>query len=159
MHDDDKQYLADHYYDYLSMARTLLRNDEEAKDAVQEALAATMASLWVTNVHSYCCKVLRNYCRDRMRDDYLVADLMGDLPDEQPDAFHERRLTLLNRFKGLLPYEMAQLLDLHYGQGLTINEVAAKVGKSQAWVKKRIMKSLRQLKEDILNEEYKLDKI
>ena len=59
MHDDDKQYLADHYYDYLSMARTLLRNDEEAKDAVQEALAATMASLWVTNVHSYCCKVLR----------------------------------------------------------------------------------------------------
>lgn len=155
MHDADKQYLADHYYDYLTIALKLLNDEDEARDAVQEAMASTMAMPWVKDVHRYCCKVLRNYCWDRLKEEYIVAAPPTTLAAEEPDLQYERRIELLTELKAQLPAATAALLDMHYREGMTLREMALRLGRPEMWVKKKIMKALRQLKEEIIYEESK----
>lgn len=156
MHDADKQYLTDRYYDFFTTALMLLRNEEEAKDAVQEALAKTMALPWTGDPYKYCCRVLRNYCCDRLKERYIVAEF-PDLTDESDaDPVFERRLELLPQLKKQLPKETVLLLDLHYGMGMTLKETADMTGMTEGRVKKKIIKALRKLKAGILYEESKL---
>ncbi len=160
MRDADKQYLADHYYDFFAIAYAIMQNEEEAKDAVQEALATTMAAPLVRNVHSYCAKVLRNYCCDRLKENYVLIDTFDDRAmDTSTDTMHERRISLLRRLKAQLPAETTMLLDLHYERGMTMAQIAEMTGKPQHWVKRRIMKSLHQLRENIMYEESRIKEI
>lgn len=156
MRDADKQYLADHYYDFLKLALKILGNEEDARDAVQEAFARTMALPWVNDVHRYCIQVLRNQCWDRLRERYTIAEPSERLVDEEPNWQYERRIELLRKIKGQMPADIVAMLDLHYGKGLTVSETAAVTGHSETWVKKKISKTLRQLRQSILYEESKL---
>ena len=155
MRDADKQYLADHYYDFLLMALKLLQNEDEARDAVQEAMASTMAMPWVQDVHRYCCRALRNCCWDRLKENYTVANLPDTLQDESRDPNLERRIELLNKYKGQLPKEAIEVLDLRFGRDMKLDEIAKETGMSKGWVKKQLEKSLRKLKKNIINEESK----
>jgi len=159
MHDADKQYLADHYYDFLTIALGILHDEEEARDAVQEALASTMAMPWVRDAYRYCCRSLKNYCWDRLKERYIVAEPARTMVAEEPDYQYERRLELLNRLKGKLPTEMAKLLDMRFAKGMTVKEIAAATGRTETWVRKKMNKTLLGLKEDILYEESKLGEI
>lgn len=159
MHDADKQYLADHYYDFLTIALRLLGDEEEARDAVQEALASTMAMPWVRDAYRYCCRTLRNYCRDRFKERYIVAEPSELIADEGSDLQYKRRLELLIRLKGKLPTETVMLLDMRFVKGMTLKEVAATTGKTETWVRKKMTKTLHQLKEDIIYEESKQEEI
>lgn len=160
MHDADKQYLADHYYDFLAIALRILQSEEDARDAVQEALALTMARPWVNDAYSYCCKVVRNQCWDRLKERYIVRESQ-EIVDEtdEPDTVYERRIELLRKLKGQLPQETVLLLDMHYGRGLTIEEMAESTGRTQTWVRKKIVKALHRLRAEILNEETKQNEI
>ena len=155
MQDADKAYLAEHYYDFFTIALSMMRDAEEARDAVQEALAITMSKPFVRDVHAYCCRVVRNCCMNRIREHYVVSEPPLDLKSEEPNTAQERRIALMNKMKSRLPRESIMLLDMHYEQALTIDEMAVVLGKSRPWIKKRLCLILKRLREEILNEELK----
>lgn len=155
MRDADKQYLVNHYYDYFRMALTILKDQEDAKDAVQEALAQTMSRTFVRDVHAYCIKVLRNCCTNRLRERYRLQETAVDIVDEEPDMQYEQRILLMNRVKRQLPKESRRLLDMHYEKGLTVDEIASVLGKKHNWVKKKLQVILGEMREEMIKEESK----
>ena len=80
MRERDKQMLADHYLDFYQMAYTILHEEADVEDAVQDALTDTMSQPFVRDPYGYCCRVLKNKCYKKKR----TIDIMGKvgIPDE-----------------------------------------------------------------------------
>lgn len=155
MRDADKQYLAQHYYDYFRIALAILQDTEEAKDAVQEALAETMSRTLLRDANAYCRKVLRNYCTDRLKERYQLLEITEELKSEEPDSLHEERLRLMNKVRSQLSEKDIELLDMLFEQGMTIEEVATTTGRTYTWVKRHKHQVLVRMRKLIIYEEYK----
>ncbi len=142
-----RQLLVDHYLDFYSTAVAMLKDDDDAKDAVQEALVRTLTRSGVDDPCHYCMRTLKHLCIDTLRrkqrlqridDIELLANLDSD---ELLDIVREK--------KEKLPAMERALLDLHYEEGYTLPEVAAIAGLSLASLK-RLMADIRnRLKNEI----------
>ena len=59
---EKRQLLVDHYLDYYSVAMAILKDDDDAREAVQEGLVKTMMQRHVKDVNGYCVSVVKNNC-------------------------------------------------------------------------------------------------
>lgn len=155
MRESDQHILADHYLDLYRMAYGILHDQSEAEDAVQEALVRTLASPMVQHPLHYCKKVLHHYCIDKLRDECMLTDKLDklDVMDATEDTATQQllkvRLEMLDEARKYLPQRTNQLLDMHYVEGLSIQEISEQSGVSIVVVRKLFKRAYRQMRKRI----------
>ena len=136
-------------------AKAILRSDEDAEDAVQEAICAAFerrGSLREADkFRPWLLRILVNKCYDTCRRRRPTVDL-EDVADYLPakDQDHTERLTLWQAVMSLSG-DLRAAVTLFYYDGLSIREISGVLGISEAAVKTRLSRGrarLRQLLEE-----------
>ena len=136
-------------------AKAILRSDEDAEDAVQEAICAAFerrGSLREADkFRPWLLRILVNKCYDACRRRRPTVDL-EDVADYLPakDQDHTERLTLWQAVMSLSG-DLRAAVTLFYYDGLSIREISGVLGISEAAVKTRLSRGrarLRQLLEE-----------
>lgn len=155
MRESDKQMLADHYLDLYRMAFDLLHNEADTEDVVQEALAITMSRAFVSNPYRYCVRTLYNHCY-HLLDNHLCV-LSDTLPEAQEanDGPDERRIQLVRRLKEELPERAVKIIDLHFSDGYTLDQIAEMQGVSRSAIQKVLHRGEQHLRQQIIELELK----
>ena len=137
-------------------AKSILRQDEDAEDAVQEAICAAYASRGSlrdpARFRPWILKILVNkcyeFCRKR-RTTVDLADVQDFLP--APAADQTERLSLWQAVMAL-NRDLRAVVTLFYYEDLSIREISAVLGISEAAVKTRLSRGRSRLKQ-LLHEE------
>jgi RNA polymerase sigma-70 factor (ECF subfamily) len=147
----------------VTLARTMLRDRDEAEDVVEEALLrihdAGPGFRGDRGVRTWALRIVANRCRDLLRRRRFTAGRPEDLDpiaesglradplagwDEAIDR--ERLLVALERAIDALPPEQREAVVLRDRLGLSYDEVAATLGVSEAAVKSRLFRARAALK-------------
>ena len=131
-------------------AKAILRQDEDAEDAVQEAICTAFASRGslrdVQRFKPWILRILTNKCYDLCRKRRPTVDLdeLSDrLPSDSPD--HDQRLTLWQAVLSLND-ELRVTVTLFYYEGLSVREIGQVLGISEAAVKTRLSRGRARLR-------------
>ncbi|MBR4505659.1 MAG: sigma-70 family RNA polymerase sigma factor [Bacteroidales bacterium] len=137
-----RQQLVDHYLDFYALAYSMLNDDSDARDAVQEALTRTMTKRHVDNALSYCYQSVRHTAINIMRHRQRFVQFDGQILDEAAkDEYNESYADMLERVMQLrdgLPKAMRALVRLHDEEGLTYAELAKLTGMSRMTIRRRL---------------------
>lgn len=136
-------------------AKAILRSDEDAEDAVQEAVCAAFerreSLREADKFRPWLLRILVNKCYDtcrRRRPTVDLEDVADYLPAKSQD--HTERLTLWQAVMALSG-DLRAVVTLFYYDGLYIREISGALGISEAAVKTRLSRGrakLRQLLEE-----------
>ena len=158
----DELAFAEIYHRYWGVlflhARQMLRDNEEARDVVQELFT----SLWQkafklefdTSLSAYLYKSVRNRIFDHLKhkkvmNDYLCAlkdfEVEGELITDE--AFREKELAAAIEHEiSLLPPKMREVFELSRKQYLSYQQIGEKLGISEHTVKSQVSNALRILR-------------
>ena len=131
-------------------ARAILRNDQDAEDAVQEAICAAFArrdSLRdAGKFKPWMLRILANKCYDACRKRRNTSDLdaAGEVP--APEADQAERLSLWQAVLSLND-DLRAPVALFYYDGLSIREISGVLGISEASVKTRLSRGRARLRQ------------
>lgn len=156
--------LVDRYQDaFLRKAKYVLQNQEEAEDAVQEALVKIFAKAHTFRVmegasfKSWAYKILLNQCftaygkmkKDRAMLARLDREIAELIPDRAALIEQERKLTsdYVLSLLSQIPDRLSEALKLHFVQDKPAREIANTLGISENAVRTRIHRAKRVLKE------------
>jgi RNA polymerase sigma-70 factor (ECF subfamily) len=136
----------------LRTARRLLGDPDAAAEAVQEGWAAIAAG-WPrlrdpARFPAWAFGILHRKCADRIRANQKSRAREVTLEDRGAPAAAESRLALAQAFARLGPAHRATAL-YHFGEGLTLAEIAAITGVPVGTVKSRLFHARQQLKADL----------
>ena len=136
-------------------AKAILRSDEDAEDAVQEAICAAFerreSFREADKFRPWLLRILVNKCYDtcrRRRPTVDLEDVADYLPAKSQD--HTERLTLWQAVMALSG-DLRAAVTLFYYDGLSIREISGALGISEAAVKTRLSRGrakLRQMLEE-----------
>ena len=131
---EKRQLLVDHYLDFYSVAMAILKDDDDAREAVQEALVKTMLQLRVKDVCSYCVSVVKNECLAmiKRRQRRVNMDELMLVTDYE----HESLLRIVAEKKEELSEVAKAVVELHDEDGYTLSEVAGMMQMSVSTVKR-----------------------
>lgn len=154
--EDLRQLFESHYDRMYLLARVLLHDDEDSRDAVSDVFARiadgtvdvrpdTAGSYLLTCVRNRCLKLIRaRQVRERARRLLTLDDTVEMIPLEaQTDildcllAYSERELTP----------QTARVFELRYRRRLTYAEIAAELSISEAAVYKHLARALRSIRD------------
>lgn len=126
--------LEEHYLDFFSRAVSILNDEDDAKDAVQEAVVKTLVRVGVRDAVAYCFRATEHECVNILRRRSKIApyDETTMRTDSNIDALKRQ---LIECRQLLLPMEQ-RVLELRRDHGYSIAETADKVGVSAATVKR-----------------------
>lgn len=157
--DKDKQWLGIVLQRYtlllLGVCMKYLKNEEEAKDAVQQIFLKALIEMQkyrVQYVKSWLYMVARNHCLMQLRDKQIVMPIFESLPlmeaesDRQVQFEKEATLQLLEMSLEELNEEQKSCVTLFYLQKNSYQEIAEKTGYSLLQVKSHIQNGKRKLK-------------
>jgi RNA polymerase sigma factor (sigma-70 family) len=141
----------------LGVCMKYLKNEEEAKDAVQQVFLKVITELHKYKVDyfkSWLYMVAKNHCLMKLRDKgkYTaeINDRLLTTPDEQPDRseFALKDITLANMETALkqLNAEQQQCVTLFYLEKKSYKEIAEQTGFTLLQVKSYIQNGKRNLK-------------
>ena len=139
----------------LGTCMKYLKNEEEAKDCVQQIFLKVITELQkykVAYFKSWLYMVARNHCLMQLRDKniFVTADDEKHLQAEDTNAQgirdKEKTLSLIESSIVELNEEQRNCVILFYLQKKTYNEIAAKTGYSVMQVKSHIQNGKRNLK-------------
>ena len=130
------------------LCTVMLRNSEEAKDAVQDCFLRyiTKAKGFADDEHekAWLIRVATNICKDMLRQrkhrDYLSLDEIRNLGTSEDNAQIFGLLTSLEE-----KYRI--IIHLHYVEGYKVEELSAMLGITSAAAKKRLQRGREALKE------------
>lgn len=127
----------------VRLAAVILDNRPDAEDAVEDAALRAWQHFGslrdATRFDAWFSRILVNVCRDRLRDRGRASySLLGD-PAVGRDPIGEsvERAALHQALARLTPDHRA-VVALHYLEGLTVDEIAARVGARPGTVKSRL---------------------
>lgn len=126
--------LVDHYLDFYSVAMAILKDDEDAREAVQSALVKTMLQLRVKDVCGYCMCVVKNECLAMIKRKRRHVDIDGLVL--VTDYEHEELLRIVAEKKEELSEVAKAVVELHDEEGYTLSEVAGMMQMSPSMVKR-----------------------
>lgn len=138
---------------WFRTARAILSNDQDAEDAVQEAICAAFAhrdSLRdITKFKPWMLRILTNQCYEfcRKRRPTVELEAVEDVLPSQDDDPTEK-LTLWQAVLALKP-ELRAVVTLFYYDGLSIREISQILHISQAAVKTRLFRGRNQLSKSL----------
>ena len=137
-------------------AKAILRQDEDAEDAVQEAICAAYASRTSlrdpARFRPWVLKILANKCYEscrRRRTTVDLADIQDCLP--APAADQTERLSLWQAVMAL-NCDLRAVVTLFYYEDLSVREISDVLGISEAAVKTRLSRGRARLRQ-LLREE------
>lgn len=142
----------------MRTARRLLRDEEEAREAVQEAWAG-IARGWVrladpARFPAWAFGVLHHKCADRIRANRRARDRLGPPLDEMEisaPAATEDRTAIAQALETLGP-DHREAAILYFGEGLTLEEVARATRTPLGTAKSRIFYARQRLKAALTGE-------
>lgn len=133
--------------------RTSLRNDEHAKDIVQDAFLRFYKSgeqgVSVANVPAYLMRIVRNMVIDEQRKMSLQCISIEDLeiPDTEENTNQEEVEQLIETALQVLPEEYREALLMQTFSNMTYNEIAAVQEVPLSTVRNRIVRAKSRLRE------------
>lgn len=137
-------------------ARAILTNDQDAEDAVQEAILSAYARLETLRdpekFKPWILHILTNKCYDlyrKSRPTVALSDVEGVLPASGTDRTEHIGLW---QAVGQLPRDLRTVITLFYYEDLTIRQISGVLGISQAAVKTRLFRGREKLR-SLLGEE------
>ncbi len=142
----------------------LLRNVEEAEDAVQDVMVNMWAKReqWgeLNNLAAYCMTAVRNSCLDRLRKRRIVSvqeDSASGLssPEKNPQEsmMDKEMVQRIRACMELLPANQQQVIRLREMEGFSYNEIAEILGLSLDQVKVNLFRARTTIKKLITKEE------
>lgn len=143
---DTGQLLVDNYPRFLALAQAIVKNEEDAKDIVQDAVLAVLERQTIIQEPvTYCLRVVRNMsfiCLKAPK--YLPGYDFPDIPYIQPED--QEVLTQLRKAEGELPELLQTILELKYDKGYTIQAIAQYIHLTVPIVNRRLSKAKNFLK-------------
>ena len=151
-----KRLLLPHYRQMYVTAMTILRNSDDASDAVQEAFTR----LWekrddlpnIDNPEAYCVTTIRRICIDRLRrTTYPINDLtedtmlISDNSDEQAD--NRESIQLVTLLMSKLPEQQRQVLQLRAFNDCSFEEIESITGLTGVNVRTLLSRARRRMRE------------
>lgn len=126
------------------IAYSIVRNEHDAQDAVQQALLAVWARrecVEFARLKPYLTRAVMNACRDiqRARQKAIPMKEMPEMSYQPPDG------VLANAVERL-PEELRLPLLLHYMEGYKLAEIAGALGQSLPQVTSRLFRARKRLK-------------
>lgn len=125
------------------VAKTLLRNDADCSDAIQEAIVKAFSKVHTLRSDSlgktWLIRILINECYAIMRREKRLISLEGiSIKETEQDAEDYSDL-----YEALfrLPKESRLCITLHYIEGYSVKEIAAIVKLSESGVKSRLARA------------------
>lgn len=131
-------------------ARAIVTNDEDAEDAVQNAICTAFAKLDTlrdtAKFKPWILRILVNHCYDLCRNYRPTTDLQ-DVQDflAADSADPAEHLSLWGAVLSLNP-DMRSVITLFYYDGFSIREISHILGISEAAVKSRLSRGRKQLR-------------
>ena len=130
------------------VALTILRNDEDCKDALQEAALKAWEKRHTLRdkerFTTWLTRILINECRNIQRKRRRIV-LMESLPESA--VFQEDRTLMM--VLETLPETYRILLVLRYSEGMSDNEIASVLRLPASTVRGRIHRAKKQLKKEL----------
>lgn len=126
------------------IAYSIVRNEHDAQDAVQQALLAIWARrecVEFARLKPYLTRAVMNACRDiqRARQKAIPMKEMPEMSYQPPDG-------VLADAVERLPEELRLPLLLHYMEGYKLAEIAGALGQSLPQVTSRLFRARKRLK-------------
>lgn len=125
------------------VAYTMLRNEADCEDAVQEALLRAWSRLGTLRedafFETWLIRILINQCKSSFRKRPPDAALTADIPGPEPD-----RSPVLEALESLPPKPRIAI-ELHYIEGYSIKECARMLGVPEGTVKWRLHQGRKRL--------------
>ena len=126
------------------IAYSIVRNEHDAQDAVQQALLAVWARrecVEFGRLKPYLTRAVMNACRDiqRARQKAIPMKEMPEMSYQPPDG-------VLADAVERLPEELCLPLLLHYMEGYKLAEIAGALGQSLPQVTSRLFRARKRLK-------------
>ena len=126
------------------IAYSIVRNEHDAQDAVQQALLAVWARrecVEFARLNPYLTRAVMNACRDiqRARQKAIPMKEMPEMSYQPPDG-------VLADAVERLPEELRLPLLLHYMEGYKLAEIAGALGQSLPQVTSRLFRARKRLK-------------
>lgn len=126
------------------IAYSIVRNEHDAQDAVQQALLAVWARrecVEFARLKPYLTRAVMNACRDiqRARQKAIPMKEMPEMSYQPPDG-------VLADAVERLPEELRLPLLLHYMEGYKLAEIAGALGQSLPQVISRLFRARKRLK-------------
>ena len=130
------------------IAKSLLYNDADCADAIQEAIVKAFSKLHTLKDDSYArtwlIRIVMNECYTIMRREKKIISLEEYQMDEQ--AAEQKDYSDLYEAIFKLPEQMKLCVALYYMEGYSVKEVAALLDTTESAVKNRLAKARGKLK-------------
>jgi len=140
-------------------ARRLLKNEEDAKDAVQEVII----KLWEKcsmidserNIEAFAMSVTKNYCIDKLRTRHIqLVPIKGIFPTQKslnPDIMLEQKeeLEIVEQIIATLPAKQRAILQLRDVEGMEMSEIAKIMKMKPNNVKVNLSRARKKVKEKL----------
>lgn len=157
-----------YYASSLVVARRILRAEEEAQDAVQSAYLSAFRHFnsfrgdaafktWIT-------RIVKNYCLMRLRQPWLWGRavnwdalngsersfrLVSHAPTPEASAFRRELASALTQAASRLPKTLCEVFQLHAVSGLSLKQVATKMGLTLPAAKSRLFRANARMRESL----------
>ena len=156
------QLFSQHYGRLTRLARTLLYDEEEARDVVSEVFATLIdrnaATEGLSHVEAYLTMSVRNRCLNLLRNRSIQQRIQRlYLLEQEVEAKSAEQLCeesrLLEQGIGQLePPVCEQVVRFHFEQGMTFREIALQLGTSETTIYKYLRRAMKQLRQHLNNE-------
>lgn len=157
-----------HYPSSLSVARGILRSEEESQDAVQSAYLSAFRHLHAfrgdASFKTWIGRIVTNHCLMRLRQpwlrihrvdlDSLTANgtssmLTCPAPNPEKATFSREIATALANAAAMLPKHFREVFQLYAVLGMTVREVAAATGLTLPAAKSRLFRAQARIREQL----------
>ncbi len=146
----------------FQFARMLLRDEDEARDAVQE----TYLKLWglkeelsgIKNMEAFAVKITKNWCLDRMKakKPVLIDSYSGRYDKREESDNPYKKLELADNMKryldltGGLPEQQRIIIHLRDVQGLEFDEIAEATGMTVNNIRVNLSRARTKIRENLV---------
>ncbi len=133
------------------VAKTLLRNDADCADAIQEAIVKAFSNIHTLHKDSYgktwLIRIVINECYMIMRREKKLISLEEYMQEER--AAEERDYSDLYEAIYRLPEEIRLTVTLYYLEGYRVKEIAALMETTESTIKNRLARARAKIKSEL----------
>lgn len=133
-------------------AYSLLRDDEAAKDAMQEVFLRVIRGdrrvLREPSPMAWLYRVTTNLCLNRIRDEKRRRELMATQPVNDVQGAAAEVQAMVRSILGLVPPDLQEIAVYHHVDEMTYEEIASLVGLSRRTIGNRLL-ALQKAIEDV----------
>ena len=147
---EKRRQLEANYLNLFSLAMAMLRDADDAKDAVQEAMVKVLTTRHIKDVVGYSVATVRNEAINIIRRRSRVIRMDYECADD--GAEWAERLRMVGRLRDELPDAQRALVELHDEEGYSFNELAVITGVPATTLRRRLDEAHETMKKRIEEE-------